>query len=59
MKFNLYIDCDGVIFDTINYAFQNMKKLGINTLNEESVFNYFKNANWANLLNESGQINDS
>lgn len=59
MKFNLYIDCDGVIFDTINYAFQNMKKLGINTLNEESVFNYFKNANWSNLINESGQINDS
>ena len=34
---SLYIDCDGVILDTITVAFNDMKKLGIDTTNQEAI----------------------
>lgn len=48
MKRNLYIDCDGVIFDTIVIAFNDMKLLGIDTKDELMVTRYFQNIDWIN-----------
>ncbi len=59
MKRNLYIDCDGVIFDTIVIAFSDMELLGIDTKDDLMVTKYFQNIDWINLINRSGQINDS
>ncbi len=59
MKRDLYIDCDGVIYNTIDYAFQNMKTLGIDVTNQDAITNYFKNCNWVQLIRNGGQINNS
>ena len=59
MKRNLYIDCDGVIFDTIIVAFSDMELLGIDTKDDLMITKYFQNIDWINLINRSGQINDS
>ena len=59
MKRDLYIDCDGVIFDTITNAFIEMEMLGIDTSDELAITNYFQNVNWHELIQKSGQINDS
>ncbi len=59
MKRDLYIDCDGVIFDTIVVAFSDMELMGIDTTNQEAITNYFRNVNWEDLIKRSGEINDS
>lgn len=59
MKRNLYIDCDGVIFNTVNFAFLEMKRLGIDTTNQEAITNYFKMVNWYYLILMGGVLNDS
>lgn len=59
MKRDLYIDCDGVIFDTMTNAFIEMEMLGIDTSDELAVTKYFQNVNWHELIQKSGQINDS
>lgn len=59
MKKNLYIDCDGVILDTITYAFNDMKQLGVDTTNQEDITNYFKNVNWQTLIDQGGILNNS
>ena len=56
---DLYIDCDGVIFNTIKVAFKEMKELGVDTKNEDAITEYFKNCDWNKLINEGGIINDS
>ena len=47
MKRDLYIDCDGVIFDTIVVAFSDMELMGIDTTNQETINKlydtYYKN----------------
>lgn len=52
----LYLDCDGVILDTINYTYQMINERGIP---EEDVDNFFKNLSWENLIEEAGEINNS
>lgn len=59
MNRRLYIDCDGVIFDSIYYAFQEMKKLGIDLNDQIQIGNYFKQADWTKLLAPDKIINDS
>ena len=59
MKRDLFIDCDGVIFDTITYAFDEMKKFGIDIKNQDLITKYFKEVNWHDLIKNSGTINDS
>ena len=56
---DLYIDCDGVIFNTINIAFLEMKKIGVDLTNDDAITNYFRNCNWSKLIDEGGTINDS
>ena len=53
----LYLDCDGVILDTINKSYQMLEKLNITTEEEKSKF--YNNIDWDNLIEISGQINDS
>lgn len=59
MKRNLYIDFDGVIFDTITFAFLEMEKLKIDIKDNEMITDYFKKVNWYYLIEMGGIINDS
>ena len=56
---SLYIDFDGVLFDTITYAFLEMKKLGVDLSNDDAITDYFTKANWQELINSGGVLNDS
>lgn len=53
----IYLDCDGVILDTINKSYIMLKEEGITT--EEEVTKFYSNINWEKLIIESGPINDS
>lgn len=59
MKKYLYIDCDGVILDTVTYAFKEMKELGVDLTNQDAITNYFKNVNWQDLIDQGGILNNS
>lgn len=56
---NLYIDFDGVLFDTIKVAFDDMKKIGVDITNQEEITEYFVNVDWQNLIEKAGVLNDS
>jgi len=56
---NLYIDCDGVILDTVKFAFLEMKSLGIDITNQEKVTKYFKEIDWNYLIDKGGVLNNS
>ena len=56
---DLYIDCDGVIFNTIKPAFKEMKEMGIDLNNQDAITEYFKNCDWHKLIHTGGQINNS
>jgi len=53
----LYLDCDGVILDTINKSYQMLKEEGITT--EEGRKKFYSNICWETLIIESGEINNS
>lgn len=53
----VYLDCDGVILDTINKSYQMLKEKGITTEAERKVF--YSNISWEKLIIESGEINNS
>lgn len=53
----LYLDCDGVILDTINKSYQMLKKEGITT--EEGRKKFYSSICWETLIIESGEINNS
>lgn len=53
----LYLDCDGVILDTINTSYRMLKELGIT--NEKEAANFYSNINWEKLIIDSGEINNS
>ena len=53
----LYLDCDGVILDTINKSYVMIKEKGLTT--GEEVNNFYKNINWDDLIRDSGEINNS
>lgn len=55
----LYIDFDGVLFDTIPLAFLEMERLGVDLSNEDAITDYFRTANWNYLIEQGGVLNDS
>ena len=62
-KYDCYFDCDGVILNTIETSF---KEMGLEVSdhtkkqkNEDIITNYYKNVNWKDLIDRSGEINDS
>ncbi len=59
MKKYLYIDCDGVIYNSVNLAFKEMEEMGVDTNNQVYIDNYFKHVNWDHLINKDTIINDS
>ena len=59
MKFILYVDCDGVIFNTIETAFNMMKENNLDINNHKLVDNFFINTRWDILLKKSIIINDA
>ncbi len=56
---DLYIDFDGVTYDTVKLAFLEMKKLNIDLNNDDAITDYFKYVDWQYLINEAGILNDS
>lgn len=53
----LYLDCDGVILDTIHRSYKMLEEEGINTEPEITIF--YSNICWESLIKESGEINNS
>ena len=53
----IYLDCDGVILDTINKSYQMLKEEGITT--EEGRKKFYSSICWKTLIIESGEINNS
>ena len=55
----LYIDFDGVILDTIELTYKEMKEKGINLKDSEKVREYYRNADWKDLIEKTSEINNS
>lgn len=55
----LYLDCDGVIFDTINEAYRMMEEIGLNRNNHSEVDLFFKNVDWNLLFERSKELNNA
>lgn len=53
----LYLDCDGVILDTINMSYKMLKEKGIES--EEEKKDFYRNLSWEELIIEAGEINNS
>lgn len=53
----LYLDCDGVILDTISRSYVKLKELGID--NEEKKKEFYRNINWDELIEEAGEIDNA
>lgn len=53
----LYLDCDGVILDTINMSYKMIKNKGLT--NEKDIEHFYKNLSWEELIIEAGEINNS
>lgn len=52
---NLYIDFDGVIMNTIDVTYEDLKNKGLNTKspeNAEAIRNYYATMDWEELLNK-------
>lgn len=57
MMLRLYLDCDGVILDTISKSYQIFKDNGINDSTE--VQNFYRNLDWDEFIILSGEIDNS
>lgn len=53
----LYLDCDGVILDTINKSYQMLREEGITK--EDEVRAFYSNICWEKLIVDAGEIDDS
>ena len=53
----LYLDCDGVILDTINMSYKMLKEKGIE--GEEEKKDFYRNLSWEELIIEAGEINNA
>lgn len=53
----LYLDCDGVILDTINMSYKMLKEKGIER--EEEKEEFYRNLSWEELIIEAGEINNA
>lgn len=55
----LYLDCDGVILDTMDEAFTMMREVGLDANNRNDVHNFFINVNWNILVSRAEIINNA
>ena len=55
----LYLDCDGVILDTIDTAYRLMQIEGLDITNRKTVDNYFISSDWNVLIYEAGILKNS
>lgn len=55
----LYLDCDGVILNTMDEALLMMKSLNMNVDDPKEVNHFFINVNWKFLVYHAGMIDDS
>ena len=55
---NLYIDFDGVIYNTIDVSYKIAEDEGINK-DYESYYQFFKSLDWCDVLEKSSEINDA
>lgn len=55
----LYLDCDGVILDTIDTAYRLMQIEGLDITNRKTVDNYFINSDWNVLIYEAGILKNA
>lgn len=53
----LYLDCDGVILDTINTSYKMMKEENIETDEDRKIF--YSNLDWKELITKSGEIDNA
>ena len=56
---NLYIDFDGVIMNTIDVTYEELKEKGLNVKNPENaekIRNYYASIDWKELLNNKAVI---
>lgn len=53
----LYLDCDGVILDTINKSYEMIKDKDLKS--EEDIRSFYRNLDWGELIILSGEIDDS
>lgn len=53
----LYLDCDGVILDTITKSYQMLEEQGISE--EEKVREFYQNLEWNSFILLSGEIDNS
>ena len=56
-KRKLYLDCDGVILDTIKKSYEIIRNKNLTT--EDEIHIFYKNINWEELIIFSGEIDDS
>lgn len=55
---NLYIDFDGVIYNTIDVSYKMAEKENI-AKDYESYYQFFKNLDWCEVLEKSSEINEA
>ena len=55
----LYLDCDGVILDTINKSYAMIREMDIDIEKEEEIKRFYQTIDWKKLIIDSGEINDS
>ena len=55
---NLYIDFDGVIYNSIEVSYKIAEEENINK-DYESYYQFFKNLDWCAVLEKSDEINDA
>lgn len=56
---DLYIDFDGVILNTIEEGYNNMRKLGLDPKNSSDCGKYFGTLDWDDFISHTSQINNS
>lgn len=60
IKAILYSDCDGVIFDTIDTAFQIMRENGVNMNDKRAIDSYFRHElDWEDVFRKADIINNA
>ena len=53
----LYLDCDGVILNTINTSYQMIKDMNLE--GEENIRKFYRELDWKKLIIDSGEIDNS
>lgn len=53
----LYLDCDGVILDTINMTYKMIREKGLRKRSD--IENFYRKLSWDTLIIEAGEINNS